>query len=181
MPILMFRYAWDWQDLRGTASSVSGRLDVDALKANERWTGEAAEAYERVVPPQSDAAAQIASIAATTATSLSLCAVAGLAFYVAIGVILVKFIAAMITAIAALGSAVFSWAGALLIVEEAGVNTGLIIAAVSALTAALGMQAREMATLHGAAQDGSSFPGGQWPVATTAGDYTDAGGWQMVD
>lgn len=181
MPIWMFKYAWDWQDIRGDASTVSGSVKLDALPANARWTGPAASAYDRAVPPQSTAAAQVASIASTTATALTVCAAAGLAFYVAIGIILVKFIVAMVAAIAALGSVVFSWAGAALIVEEAGVNTGLIIAAVSALTAALGAQAAQMSTLSGAAQDNSSFPGGQWPNPTTAGNYGDADGWQLAD
>lgn len=180
MPILMFQYAWDWQDVRGAASTVAGEVSPEALSAGERWRGPSARAYqERAVPPQSAAATQIESIAETTATSLTVCAAAGLAFYVAIGVILVKFLVALVGAIVALGSVVFSWAGLLLVIEEAGVNTGLIIAAVTALTAALGAQASQMSTLHGAAQDNSSFPGGQWPDPATAGSYPDPGGWRV--
>src|SRR5262249_62359097 len=119
------------------------------------------------------AANKIASISDKTATALQICAAAGLAFYVAIGAILVKFIAAMVTAIAAFGSAVFSWAGAALIVEEAGVNSGLIWAAIGALTAALGTQAQQLIGLHGEAVDNSFFPGGRWPNPVT-GSFSDA-------
>lgn len=103
---------------------------------------------------------------------LGICAAAGLAFYLVIGIILVKFIVAMVGVIAAIGSVAFSWAGVALAVEEAGVNTGLIIAAVTTLTAVLGAQAQQLVTLHGEAVDNSAFPGGHWPDPT-AGSYND--------
>ncbi|HEX2297087.1 MAG TPA: hypothetical protein VHH34_00975, partial [Pseudonocardiaceae bacterium] len=114
---------------------------------------------------QPTAATQIETSADKIAAALNICAVAGLAFYVALGVILIKFITATIAAIAALGSVVFSWAGAALIVEEAGVNTALIITAVTTLVAVLGAQAQQMAIIEGEAVDNSAFPGGHWPDA----------------
>lgn len=171
-PIRMFVDSFEWQDIRGLASGVSGRLKDTALQVDDVWKGSARDAYVRAIPPQSMAADRIAKIAEKVHTSLTVCAVAGLAFYVALGVIVVKFIAATVTAIAAFGSAVFSWAGALLIVEEAGVNSGLIIAAVTTLTALLGAQATQMGVLHGEAIDASLFPGGRWPDPAT-GNYSD--------
>jgi uncharacterized protein YukE len=172
-PVVMFRNAWDWQDIRGLATGVAGQLKPEALSVGRAWHGTAADAYAKQIKPQADAATRIGTIADKTATALTVCAVAGLTFYVALGVILVKFIAATITALAALGTAVFSWAGAALIVEEAAVNTGLIIAAVSALVAVLGAQASQMAVLHGEAIDASAFPAGDWPDATTS-QFSDA-------
>jgi hypothetical protein len=166
-PVYFFRYAFDWQDIRGLANGVAGQLNPAVLTATQTWTGAASTAYGRIIAPQGAAASKIASISDKTATALQICAAAGLAFYVAIGAILVKFIAAMVTAIAAFGSAVFSWAGAALIVEEAGVNSGLIWAAIGALTAALGTQAQQMISLHGESIDNSTFPGGHWPDPTT--------------
>ncbi|MEU6149231.1 hypothetical protein ABZ816_04450 [Actinosynnema sp. NPDC047251] len=177
-PVSFFSYAFDWQDVRGVANGVTGQLKPEAMPAATSWTGPAATAYKGVVKPQGDAAAKIATIADKTATALQVCAGVGLTFYVAIAVIVVKFIAAMITAIAAFGSAVFSWAGAALVVEEAGVNSGLIWAAVAALTAALGTQAQQLIGLHGEVVDTSFFPGGKWPNPTTAsfGDGSVADG-----
>jgi uncharacterized protein YukE len=172
-PVVMFSNAWDWQDIRGSATGVAGQLKPEALSLGRTWHGPAADAYARQVKPQSDAAARIGTIADKTATTLTVCAVAGLTFYVALGVVLVKFIAATITALVALGTAVFSWAGAALIAEEAAVNTGLIIAAVSALVAVLGAQAAQMVVLHGEAVDSGTFPGGTWPDATP-GQFSDA-------
>jgi hypothetical protein len=172
-PIYMFKYAWDWQDVRGVATGVVGNLRPEALSVNRHWKGPANDAYAKAIKPQSDASAKVGTIAERAATSLTVCAAAGLAFYVAIGVIVVKFIVAAVAAIAALGSVVFSWAGLALIVEEAGVNTGMIIAAVAALTALLGAQASQMAVLHGESIDNSVFPGGQWPKSTSD-SFSDA-------
>jgi hypothetical protein len=172
-PVVMFTTAWDWEDMRGLASGVAGQLLPEALTVGRTWHGTAADAYSKQIKPQSDAAARIASMADKTALTLTACAVAGLAFYIALGVILVKFIAALVAALAALGTAVFSWAGAALIVEEAGVNTGLVIAAVAALTTVLSAQATQMVVLHGEAVDAGTFPAGQWPNATP-GQFSDA-------
>lgn len=173
-PIAFFNSAHGWQDVRGVASGVAGQLKPTAMPAAASWTGSAAAAYTKVISPQGDAANKIGSISDKTAVALTTCAVAGLTFYVALGVILVKFTAAMIAAIAAFGTGVFSPAGAALIIEEAAVNTGMIVAAVSTLTAVLGAQAAGMVTLHGEAVDNGAFPGGHWPNPIAAGRYDDA-------
>ncbi|SDY98506.1 hypothetical protein SAMN05444365_104437 [Micromonospora pattaloongensis] len=165
-PVTFFFTARDWEDVRGLATGVSGQLKPELLGVGRVWHGSAADAYVKQIKPQSDAAARVGTLADKTAVALYTCAATGLAFYVALAVILIKFIVATITALAALGSVVFSWAGAALIVEEAAVNTGMIVAAVSGLVAVLGAQASQMVVLHGEAVDGSTFPGGQWPNAT---------------
>ena len=172
-PVYMFQHALEWQDVKGMATGVQGVLRADQLGADDHWKGAASDAYVAAIKPQSEAAGKIGTIADRTAQALIISAVASLAFYVALGVILIKFIAAMVAAIAAFGSAVFSWAGAAIIVEEAGVNTALITAAVTTLLAALGAQAQQLTVLKGELVDGSAFPGGQWPDATT-GNYSDA-------
>jgi uncharacterized protein YukE len=172
-PVFMFQHALEWQDVKGMATGVQGVLRADQLSVDDHWKGAASDAYVAAIKPQSEAAGKIGTIADKTAQALIISAVASLAFYVALGVILIKFIAAMVVAIAAFGSAVFSWAGAALVVEEAGVNTALVTAAVTTLLAALGAQAQQLTVLKGELVDGSAFPGGHWPDATT-GNYSDA-------
>jgi len=104
-----------------------------------------------------------------TAIGLTVCAAAGLAFYVALGVIVFQLIASLVAAIAAVGSIIFSWAGLAMVVGDAGITTGMIIAAVTALAALLGVQAQQMVALHGTAVDDTAFPGGHWPVAANLG------------
>ena len=149
------------------------------------WKGLAADRYATAVPTQSGAAGRIAATAQTTTTTLGACALAGLAFYVALGVILVRLIGALVAAIAAFGSEVFSWAGLLLVVEESGVALGLLIAAVSTLTALLGTQVATVNNLRGELVDHSQFPDGRWPraVADTYADATVTDGdakWSVV-
>lgn len=72
-----------------------------------------------------------------------------------------------------MGSGVFTAPGIALFLEEAGVNTAIIVAAVSTLGAFLGAQATAMVMLHGDAVDPASFPNGVWPTSN-AGQYSDA-------
>ncbi|MCU1431422.1 MAG: hypothetical protein JWP95_527 [Actinotalea sp.] len=166
-PVTFFFRAADWRDSIGApASLVAGSIAPTALRAPLDWTGDAAARYTRAVAGQAPAATAVETLSTTVATALTTSAAAGCAFYVALGVIIVKLIIATVAAIAALGSVVFSWAGVLLIIEEAGVNTAMIIAAVSLLTACLAAQAAAIVTVSGGAASSGAFPGGQWPVGT---------------
>jgi hypothetical protein len=164
-PIYMFEYAFGWQDIKGTATTVAGELTPQVVGADQDWQGAAATAYSKVIQPQNAAAAEIGTIANQTATALAICATGALAFYVALAVIVVEFIWQMVAAIIALGTVVFSWAGLALVVEACSVNAAMVWAVIATLTALLGTQASQMATLHGQAVDNSSFPGGHWPKA----------------
>ncbi|MEU5553621.1 hypothetical protein ABZ738_28010 [Micromonospora sp. NPDC047793] len=108
------------------------------------------------------------SFAASTSGHLLACAAAGAAFYTTLEVVLAKLIVAAIAAITAFGSAVFSWAGAAIVVEEAGVNTAIVATAVTTLSAFLAAQATSMVNLHGEAVDSRSFPGSKWPSLNSA-------------
>lgn len=172
-PVMFFKYAWDWMDVRGVASTVAGQLKPEALTVDEHWKGTAADRYNTAIKPQSEAAEKVGVIAEKTAISLGVCAVAGCAFYVALGVIIYQFIAALIAAIAAVGTIIFSWAGLAMVVADAGITAGMVIAAVTTLGAVLTAQAAQMVVLHGDSIDNSKFPGGKWPDSTT-GNYNDA-------
>jgi uncharacterized protein YukE len=166
-PGYMFEFAYEWASIRGTASTVAGELTLPVVGISKDWKGAAATAYSATVPPQSSAASQIATISTQTATALTTCAAAATLFYLTLGVIVFQAVAALTAAAIALGSLVFSWAGIAMAIAEISVSSGLVVAAVSTLTALLGAQASQMATLHGAAVDNTSFPGGHWPRAAT--------------
>lgn len=173
-PIFMFHDAWQWKDIRGEATGISSSLSEHNLVVdNSEWSGKARDAYVSAASAQAQAAERIGTIADSTANHLLACAAAGAAFYVTLAIVLAKLITAAITAIAALGSVVFSWAGLLIILEEAGVNTTIIGTAVATLTTFLTAQAVAMVQLHGEAVDGSKFPGGKWPSPNSS-TYNDA-------
>ncbi|MBG0569109.1 hypothetical protein [Actinoplanes aureus] len=173
-PIFMFIDAYHWMDIRGSANAVSTDLTTQNLVVdNSDWSGAGHDAYLTTAGAQSSAASRVGSIATSTSINLLACAAAGLAFYVALAGVLAKLIAALAVVIAAFGSVVFSWAGLALFLEEAGVNTAIIVTAVATLGAFLGAQATAMIMLHGDAVDPSGFPEGVWPKSNTA-QYSDA-------
>lgn len=115
---------------------------------------------------QPTAATQIETSADKLATALTICAVAGAAFYLALLAVLIKAIVVMIAAAVAAGSVVFSWAGLLAGVAEAASDAGIITGLVVTLVGVLTAQAAQVAVAKGEANDNSAFPNGKWPVAT---------------
>ncbi|WBC17465.1 hypothetical protein O7600_11800 [Micromonospora sp. WMMA1998] len=173
-PIFMFLDAWDWMDMRGSASGVASALTQQHLVVdNSDWSGKARDAYVSSVAAHSVAATRISSIASSTSGHLLFCAGAGTAFYVTLAVVLAKLIAAATVAIPAMGSGVFSAPGAALFLEEAGFTAAVVGTAIVTLTAFLTSQATAMVNLHGEAVDNSSFPAGKWPSPNTS-TYSDA-------
>lgn len=172
-PLMFFKYGMEWIDVSGTANGVAGQLKPEVMQTDAHWKGVAADRYKSITGPQSAAAEKVGSVAQTTAITLGACALAGLAFYVAIGVVVAQFIATLIASFAAVGSIIFSWAGLGMVVADSGLSTTAIVSAVGALTALLAAQAAQMLVLHGQAVDNGKFPGGKWPDPTT-GTFNDA-------
>ncbi|WP_067508250.1 hypothetical protein [Actinoplanes sp. TFC3] len=173
-PIYMAIDGFTWMDVRGAANIVGANLTDQNLSIdNSEWSGSARDAYGKTVGAQSAAASRIGSIASTTSTNLFACAVAGAAFYATLAAVLAKLIAATVAVIAAYASAAFSWAGAALMLEEAGVNTAIIATAITTVLGFLGAQAAAMTALHGEAVDPTSYPNGVWPKSNSD-QYSDA-------
>ncbi|WP_250000232.1 hypothetical protein [Actinoplanes sp. M2I2] len=173
-PIFMFVDSWRWMDIKGKANGVSTDLTAQNLVVDDTdWSGTARDAYLAAAGAQSAAAARVGSIAGATSLNLLACAGAGLAFYIVLAGVLAKLIAALAVSIAGMSSGIFTAPGIALFLEEAGVNTAIVVTAVSTLAAFLGAQVTAMITLHGDAVDPTSFPNGVWPKAN-AGQYSDA-------
>ncbi|MFC4052831.1 hypothetical protein ACFOY4_24345 [Actinomadura syzygii] len=165
-PIMFFKYAWDWTGVRGGATGVQGATDPAVLDISRRWEGDANADYLKVIPLQGKAAGRVGSISMQMSLALTTCATAGLAFYVALAIIVYQFISCETAAIAALCSGILSWAGVVGAFTDAGVTAAMIWGAVGTLTAALGAQGAWMVSLKGEASDSSTFPKGHWPDAT---------------
>ncbi len=166
-PVQFYFHATDWQsDVRGKASTVAGNTAAEALTAPTVWEGEAADAYAAAVKDQPTAAEQIKTSADKIATALTWCAVSGVAFYIALAIVLGQLIASLVAAIAAIGSLVFAVEGVLYALTEMTVSSAAVYAAITALGAALATQGQQMATVAGEAHDNSSFPNGRWPRGT---------------
>ncbi|MFF3261058.1 hypothetical protein [Streptomyces sp. NPDC002932] len=167
-PVMFFLDAQDWQgpSIRGKVSGVAGNVAGDALKAPLSWTGDAATVYTKAVAGQPIAATQIETTSDKLATALTLCAVAGAAFYLALLAVLIKAILVMIAAAAAAATGVGAPVGFAAAVGEAlsdaGIITGLVVTLVGVLTA----QGGQMAVAKGEANDNSAWRDGKWPSAT---------------
>lgn len=172
-PVTMFSYAGGWVDVKGMATDVQGTLRVDQLPTKAHWKGVAADRYATAIATQSAAAGRIAAVADSTSGVLGTCAAAALAFYIALGVVVVQLIVGLAAAIAALLSEVFSWAGLLAALGEIEITGAQLIALVGGLAALLAAQAVAMNNLRAQLVDHSQFPGGHWPSAV-ADTYTDA-------
>jgi hypothetical protein len=173
-PIFMFIDSWRWMDIKGKANGVSTDLTTQNLVVDDAdWSGDARDAYLAAAGAQSTAAARVGSIAGSTSLNLLACAGAGLAFYIVLAGVLAKLIAALAVSIAGMSSGIFTAPGIALFLEEAGVNTAIIVTAVSTLAAFLGAQVTAMITLHGDAVDPTAFPNGVWPKSNAA-QYSDA-------
>lgn len=164
-PPLFFKVAYDWESVKGKASNVQGTVNPSALKSS-RWDGMAKEDYLKAITLQAPAAGRIKDIANSTATSLYVCAGAGMVFYAGLAFLAFKSVGILGAALVALLTGVFSWAGLLGALSDAGVNSVAIWGSVTALLACIGSQASSMGTLHGDTVDKSSFPQGHWPKAT---------------
>jgi hypothetical protein len=173
-PIFMFIDSWRWMDIRAKANEAATDLTTQNLVVDDSdWSGKARDAYLAAAGAQSAAAARVGSIAGTTSLTLLGCATAGLAFYVVLAAVLAKLIGALAVSIAGMSSGIFTAPGIALFLEEAGVNTAIIVTAALTLGAFLAAQAGAMIALHGDAVDPTSFPNGAWPKANT-GQYSDA-------
>lgn len=138
----------------------------EALKAPLSWTGEGATAYTGAVKGQPVAATQIETTSDKLATALTLCAVAGAAFYLALLAVLIKAIVVMVAAAAAAATGVGAPVGFAAAVAEALSDAGIITGLVVTLTGVVTAQAGQIAVAKGEANDNSAFPGGKWPAAT---------------
>ncbi|MEV6388449.1 hypothetical protein [Nocardia xishanensis] len=167
-PVYMAMCAWDWLEIRETASQVAGNIDPNILKSTAEWQGAAQFAYKSAATAHNAAAKRISDIGKDTAIALGASAAAGLAFYGGVLAVLVKAAVAVTTALGGIASGVFSWAGAMLIAEEAASDPALIVAAVTGLTAVLGAQVGTLLAIKATATDNSIWPYGKWPDAATS-------------
>jgi hypothetical protein len=172
-PIFMFIDSWRWMDIKGKVNGVSADLTTQNLVVDDTdWSGKARDAYLAAAGAQSSAAARVGSIAGSTSLALLGLATTGLGFYVVLAAVLAKLIAGLAVSIAGMGSGVFTAPGIALFLEEVGVNTAIVWAAVGAVGAFVGAQAAAMISLHGDAVDPTSFPNSVWPKSNT-GQYSD--------
>jgi len=170
-PFRLMTHVGDWGRVSVLASGVQGALNGKSNALNYSWSGTAADRYSEACQPQADAAGAIKKAADDTRVALGLVIGAGLAFYVAIGVVVAQWIGAMGASTAAVASVVAAPAGAAAAAADSGVSAAAITAAVLALTTVLVAQGNAFGAIT-AAMDQSKFGAGDWPDSVE-GHFSD--------
>lgn len=168
-PVILTLDAVDWvgEGIKGKATGVQSNTQRFNLTAPKQWTGKGATAYTEAVFPQSAAAAQVGSSATTIATALGAAAVAGLAFYGALGLFVAQLLPVLGFSVGAALSVVGFPAAGATTTAEATLGTGVIAGAVAALLAVLGAQGAALIAVTSEANEKGAFPkGGHWPGGT---------------
>jgi uncharacterized protein YukE len=164
----------DWGRISTTLSSVAGDLRWENRPVPTRWSGEAAEVYEKVVAGQLDAVEQLRAGAQTIAYGLHWLAMSILLLYVGLLTLLIDVCAIVI-------GALLSFAGG-----PATMAAGLsaLGTALPAIVGKLTLLAMTEAAAYGRARtfihdmrvkvlNMSTFPNGNWPSPDPA-RYNDA-------
>ncbi|QWW19820.1 hypothetical protein I6B53_01430 [Schaalia sp. 19OD2882] len=162
-PVLFFKRAYDWvTDVKTPMIDISDATSPSHLISTEKWKGAARDAYIQAVSDQPGAAKAIAGVGGTMATQLRIIAAAGCTFYIAVGIIVVKFISALIAGIAACGTVVLSPLGLGVIALDCGVTAAELIAAGTLLGVTLVACGASIIEMKNVLAD---FPGQEWPLA----------------
>lgn len=164
-PFELYSNSYDWETIRGILSGVAADINPADLGSTANWKGDAATAYTQAIGPQSSAAAQLASLADKMSSTLSTCAAGGFAFYLAALGLLVAFGAAQAAAAAADATGVGAPPGLLAAFADASGTVQALLAFFGAFSVFAGIQASNLNSLHGNAEDSTGFPHGRWPRA----------------
>lgn len=163
-PVIFFARGWTWSDdVHAPMKDLKAAVAEDQLIDQDSWDGVGYRAYKKAVKDQSEAADAVSGIGSSMSNNLTACAAAGLAFYVAVLGVAVKFVAGLVAASGAASTGV----GAVPALAGTAANVGITAAEVGLLVGALfvflGAQAAFMNNTKNALD---SFPGAQWPNAT---------------
>ncbi|MBO0805998.1 MAG: hypothetical protein J2P25_23370 [Nocardiopsaceae bacterium] len=163
-PLYFYDLSWKWRgpEVQGIASTVSADIQPDLLKGQLIWNSSAATSYESAISLQSPAAGKIADIAGSVATSLDVCATAGMVFYAALVTLVIDVVKAVISiGVGGIDTLALVWT--FIKTVAAITSTAKVAAALTALLAVLTAQATQMSALIGDASDNKNFPHGNWP------------------
>jgi len=155
VPLIMDQYGASWLSVHQQAGGVASAIESQVLLHDkDTWQGLAGGAYDQSIGLQAPAANTISSLANTTSGTCTAIRNFGYGFYIAVGAAVAGLIIALITIETVVG-AIAAGLAALLAVG----------AALAALHFGIDAQTRN---LQGEIAPNSTFPGGNWPPATTS-------------
>lgn len=156
-----------WREVGRLASAQAGKATLNSTRADDRWTGDAADAYSRALPAQEKAL--IAIKARTDEIDKVLQDLAGSinAFWADIGIAAVALAAALTSAFILAASAVGAPAAAGLAAAAVVAFATAASSGVSALVDITNACAARTTDLDRSLRNNDAFDNGKWPSSTT--------------
>jgi hypothetical protein len=154
-------------EVGGTVSRLAGLATLNGVRADDYWSGVAADAYRNTLPAQQAALTMIKSAGDEIDATLNALASAIIRFWFAVAVTVVGFAVAVASAVATASTGV-----------GAPVGVTIAVAAVAATGVAVNEAVTDLATITTDIRDqaaglqrrlanDTAFPGGRWPRSTT--------------
>lgn len=157
-------------DVGARASGVASLATFDAVQADDRWMGVAADAYLRSLPRQNAALVAVKAATDDLQTVLNDLATAILEFWISIATALATLVGGLLVAAAGVAAVITAPAA----IIGAGAAIAAAIAALNSAVDAFGSIAADSAAaaveLQQRVADGNAFPRGEWPVSATSFD-----------
>ena len=154
-------------EIGGTVSRLAGLATLNGVRADDHWSGVAADAYRNTLPAQQTALTMIKSAGDEIDTTLSALASAIIRFWLAVAVALVGFVVAVASAVATASTVVGAPVGATIAIAAVGATAVAVNEALTDLTTITTDIRDQAAGLQRRLSNDTAFPAGRWPRSTT--------------
>ena len=150
-------------EIGGMVSRLAGLATLNGIRADDHWSGAAAEAYRNTLPVQQSALTSVKAVGDEIDTTLNDLASAIIRFWLAVAVALVGFVVAVASASTVVGAPV----GATIAIAAVGATAVAVNEALTDLTTITTDIRDQAAGLQRRLSNDTAFPAGRWPRSTT--------------
>ena len=154
-------------EIGGMVSRLAGLATLNGIRADDQWSGAAAEAYRNTLPVQQSALTSVKAVGDEIDTTLNDLASAIIRFWLAVAVALVGFVVAVASAVATASTVVGAPVGATIAITAVGATAVAVNEALTDLTTITTDIRDQAAGLQRRLSNDTAFPAGRWPRSTT--------------
>jgi hypothetical protein len=154
-------------EIGGMVSRLAGLATLNGIRADDHWSGAAAEAYRNTLPAQQSALTSVKAVGDEIDTTLNDLASAIIRFWLAVAVALVGFVVAVASAVATASTGVGAPVGVTIAIAAVGATAVAVNEALTDLTTITTDIRDQAAGLQRRLSNDTAFPAGRWPRSTT--------------
>jgi len=154
-------------EIGGMVSRLAGLATLNGIRADDHWSGAAAEAYRNTLPVQQSALTSVKAVGDEIDTTLNDLASAIIRFWLAVAVALVGFVVAVASAVATASTVVGAPVGVTIAIAAVGATAVAVNEALTDLTTITTDIRDQAAGLQRRLSNDTAFPAGRWPRSTT--------------